>query len=426
MTEKAQHSFAFRFMMLIIGLIVIIIAFMLMGHYINSPLPRLSDMEHEEAASLFAARENAYPLLLEAINALPETPEALAQPPEADVLNGELPVFYLEADHEMLKQYFEKLRPVFDHLRKAAERNTFFMPFKGANEIQEDSVLQSDALQDLLSLVTARARFALDYEQNSESFLAYFELRILLDKLMRQDLYHELPGPIAALHAFTPDDFRALNPGQQRRLLRFLKSLSSYHPDVETLLEATHYRADSQIFLPSPFAKERQIVTAKLNWQDKWRLRRGILFFLEKKEKYQEHIQQPGWNVKRKLKSFAEHTHLPTPQLILMNRIQGLGDFRYDYDCIILLLALEKFHWNTGVYPESLQQLVPGYVDSMPHDAWYDVPYGYRLTEGGYVLYSYGNNLEDDGGLYDVDGSGLIVNLEDDRVLLAPEKVSIN
>lgn len=61
--------------------------------------------------------------------------------------------------------------------------------------------------------------------------------------------------------------------------------------------------------------------------------------------------------------------------------------------------ALERYRLAHGVYPESLDALVPAYAAELPHDIINGEPYHYRLRpDGTFLLYSVGWNQKDDGG----------------------------
>ena len=51
-----------------------------------------------------------------------------------------------------------------------------------------------------------------------------------------------------------------------------------------------------------------------------------------------------------------------------------------------------------GAYPKSLAKLAPNYIDVIPKDPFTDGDFRYRAENGGYLLYSVGNNGKDDGG----------------------------
>lgn len=65
----------------------------------------------------------------------------------------------------------------------------------------------------------------------------------------------------------------------------------------------------------------------------------------------------------------------------------------------MVALALVIYHHQHGRYPDDLSALAPEILDSVPNDAFLDVPFVYELTDTGCRLYSVGMNLVDDGGL---------------------------
>lgn len=67
-------------------------------------------------------------------------------------------------------------------------------------------------------------------------------------------------------------------------------------------------------------------------------------------------------------------------------------------------LAAEQFRMDKGRLPDSLDELVPDYLDSVPADPFFDGPVRLAITEYGIVLYSIGINETDDGGNLDHSG----------------------
>jgi hypothetical protein len=62
-------------------------------------------------------------------------------------------------------------------------------------------------------------------------------------------------------------------------------------------------------------------------------------------------------------------------------------------------LALERFEKDKGEYPENLRTLVElGYLEEIPNDPYSDGPLVYKKTDKDFILYSFGENLIDDGG----------------------------
>lgn len=57
-----------------------------------------------------------------------------------------------------------------------------------------------------------------------------------------------------------------------------------------------------------------------------------------------------------------------------------------------MALALAAFKADRGGYPESLDQLVPAYMSTVPNDPFSEKPLAYAATSGGYTLKSVGAN----------------------------------
>lgn len=67
-------------------------------------------------------------------------------------------------------------------------------------------------------------------------------------------------------------------------------------------------------------------------------------------------------------------------------------------DAVLAALAVTVHRLRTGSYPESLEQLVPGLLPSVPRDRYDGGRIKYRLAQQGPVLYSIGVDRKDDGG----------------------------
>jgi hypothetical protein len=73
-------------------------------------------------------------------------------------------------------------------------------------------------------------------------------------------------------------------------------------------------------------------------------------------------------------------------------------------------VSLEKFRFaHANRYPESLNQLTPNYLNAVPADPFDGQGLRYRKAGNGYVLYSIGRNLKDDGGKPGIGREGDIV-----------------
>lgn len=67
-------------------------------------------------------------------------------------------------------------------------------------------------------------------------------------------------------------------------------------------------------------------------------------------------------------------------------------------DALRINVALRRYHLKHGKYAEKLSQLVPGYIEKLPVDPFSGKPFHYRRERDGWLLYSVGLDLDDDGG----------------------------
>jgi hypothetical protein len=61
-------------------------------------------------------------------------------------------------------------------------------------------------------------------------------------------------------------------------------------------------------------------------------------------------------------------------------------------------LAVERYRLARGSLPESLGQLVPGYLAAVPVDPFDGLPLRFQRTDRGFAVYSVGEDRKDDGG----------------------------
>jgi hypothetical protein len=90
-----------------------------------------------------------------------------------------------------------------------------------------------------------------------------------------------------------------------------------------------------------------------------------------------------------------------------------------------LAAALAQFRAENGAYPEKLEELVPGMLQSLPNDPNSSMPLLYKRDGGGFLLYSVGANGKDDGGSFEsmnvVEGHSLDDLDEKEADRLAPD-----
>jgi hypothetical protein len=67
-------------------------------------------------------------------------------------------------------------------------------------------------------------------------------------------------------------------------------------------------------------------------------------------------------------------------------------------DLAVVALGLCAYKADNGKYPDSLDVLAPKYLTKVPEDFCSGKPFIYKKTADGYILYSVGENMTDDGG----------------------------
>ncbi|MCD4825594.1 MAG: hypothetical protein K8S55_13445 [Phycisphaerae bacterium] len=72
-------------------------------------------------------------------------------------------------------------------------------------------------------------------------------------------------------------------------------------------------------------------------------------------------------------------------------------------------LALAAYKAEKGAYPQKLAELSPAYLKAIPADRFSGKPLIYKTRGKGYLLYSVGMNLKDDGGKKEGDNGDIII-----------------
>jgi hypothetical protein len=88
---------------------------------------------------------------------------------------------------------------------------------------------------------------------------------------------------------------------------------------------------------------------------------------------------------------------------------------KIDAECTPVTIALVRYKQDTDSYPDTLDKLVDrGYIRQIPIDPFSRGPLSYKKTEEGPLLYSWGENLTDDGGQVARDKKGKVKKFADE------------
>ncbi len=244
------------------------------------------------------------------------------------------------------------------------------------------------ALADMKTLLVCLNRIVRDREINSET---------LADWKQEMD-----PEPWRAKFWRCVQTERVLN---LERGLRVISGDSRFLGEMESLWNSLFY------WLSRPLQKSEII------WGQ------GLLLDLEKR------VNQPYYKIKWQARnaltsaSAEERTRESVPWYAKISGWQ-LVNFQSAFlkestlEAMMLTtkagLACKIYRMKTGHYPESLDALVPEFLDAVPLDPFTGQPLIYRLQDGGVLIYSVGSNKKDDGGRGTWQITQLIMPKDDD------------
>ena len=88
-------------------------------------------------------------------------------------------------------------------------------------------------------------------------------------------------------------------------------------------------------------------------------------------------------------------------------------------DALIVTVAIMRYKLAHGETPDELDQLVQtGYLNCLPLDPYSDAPFVYKKVDSDFLLYSFGPDFDDDGGIISTDNRDLT---EGDDMFWSPE-----
>lgn len=92
---------------------------------------------------------------------------------------------------------------------------------------------------------------------------------------------------------------------------------------------------------------------------------------------------------------FITRTLVPAVNTIAMIDLRGIARM----DCALTALEVERYRLAEGRLPETLEALVPKFIEAVPIDPFDGKPLRYMRLEKGYTIYSIGEDGEDNGGV---------------------------
>ncbi|MGB2809521.1 MAG: hypothetical protein WBC22_17395, partial [Sedimentisphaerales bacterium] len=119
-------------------------------------------------------------------------------------------------------------------------------------------------------------------------------------------------------------------------------------------------------------------------------------------------IRKQGINVEKETMKIIKDNVFLDILAPALQRASEIGQrHRTNVEATVTILALQRYKTDKDSFPNDLQQLITaGYLRQLPLDVYSDKPLVYRKTADSFILYSVGDDFEDDGGKPGEDSKG--------------------
>lgn len=360
-----------------------------------------------------AAPENAYPIIREAIDTLPGTPEPVdwnegdwrwrrrdigwrtPQPTLASLLGMSL------ADTDPAFQaYLEACRPVYEKARAAVDKPYFLLGKPTAMSPWERNSVGFRPLG--LSLV-ALGTWHLRDKQDPVTGLQILEDTIRLSRLVAQerDAQPEDPGVEAEALAALRAHAQTADAATLTLIQAMLDRLGAPYVDRVPLIESQWRMLDNtlaQRISTNDLPPQRRVALRFLlwYWQDmaEW--------IIAHKEEVLRLAQGPPPAFLRFLETqdfrWREEERRWGPIYGMWRLTRACAAVESQFEGTRIAVALQRYQRAKAAFPATLDALLPEYLPELPKDPLTGTDFGYRLEGASCALYSTGEEGEDDGG----------------------------
>ncbi len=381
--------------------------------------------EDPAVLAMRASPENSFNVLLEAEKLVPTKPPDRLYPVKGRP--GHKGLYDTEPDSiaRMLRMiapddspdvigHLKAMEPAFAKVREALAMPLYLLPLSEEHEwtAPYDSTNRPGALGTLLA---AKALHVSRIDGDSERALEYLMLSARLGRRLQDD------GPRDHTRRGWGSLRTAIQCGREivrncddPELLRVVAqewlSLARQPRDLKRCLEESMRVLDAARLRPKTESRRRRFDPGRLIGEAVRSMarRRDMKFLGKNKELLFEAVSLPYPQYRQWLvdhEKFKKHIdagytrwlgHHVMMDVHRMVREAARADGMLRAAAIDIALTLHKR--EKGALPESLDALVPAYLDTMPVDPWSGEPFVYKPVDGDYLLYSVGANGVDDGG----------------------------
>ena len=384
MTRRKAKTIRRRHLAFVLVLFAAVGALVIMAN-LRQPITLVVDEPQDVTLKRADTQNNAYYVLAEAAEMLPPNPPPLKLKDE----NG-WEYFYIPEngsfgqalnirrpdDDPIFLQYLDNVLPALDRAVDAFDKPYFLYPphsFNAADSKQRKE--EQDKLLKLAELYFIQARIRPCSEDPHQDACTFLHNTARLTCLLRVD------GPAGFVGVEdTPEIIQNASVPHQAIIAAWLKQLRAEWKTPLTEIDR-HIRG---IYAISPSTEsEKEIWPARVYWKARAARLKTAMY------RNEAHIRKISCMNNREYEQFLlENPKLrDTPFAADFYLFRATKTYFFaTADGLLLVLALEQFHRDNGVYPESLSELAPQYVTQLPENPFRPEPYAYAKRGADYSL----------------------------------------
>ncbi|MBI5093571.1 MAG: hypothetical protein HZB26_14150 [Candidatus Hydrogenedentes bacterium] len=377
--------------------------------------------ETPEELAMRASPDNAYFTLQEAAKLIPKGPEPLVGPdpdypqlqsvykPKRDSLGEALQIKRPDDDPEFVK-FIDACGPAIEKTREALRKPYYREPLEwsefevhNANWIRREN--RCGPLSQLGAILVARGVQTQRIARDDAASATYLMDALRLGATLMTDGASESHGTRVQLEALRRITSWAHDARSQEALKQVQTQLREFEPLPPVAALEFEWRVlDNTVRfdLPNGAGPPRFVVSPLFSWglasarrmnaQNRDEFRRAVSLEYPQFTKWRkEHSELLESNIAMRMFDVS-----PINSMVYIARRHVAHSTAFDG--AVVVVALESYRRDHDEYPETLDPLVPKYLDQLPNDPFTGGPFTYRREADDYRFYSLGENGKDDSG----------------------------
>jgi hypothetical protein len=237
----------------------------------------------------------------------------------------------------------------------------------------------------------------------------------LLEQSLPPDLAHQVCGDLSKVERFSTVA-RSIDQMERLQALDAILQMRAFGPEIlsrnadsKPYVKYDWVSMDWNLILRKINDRYDQLAKISLIRASKERSSEFAKFDADVKKEWEKHrgiwryLESQAIRRKRSEMIAVMISNLMLPAIDAALNAEDRTNSQLDLERIAAALAV--YHAEHGVYPETIQLLVPDVLSQEPVDVFSGVHFEYQPDEEGYLLYTRGQNGNDDGGsnaLYDI------------------------